>query len=77
MTPKNIHKIFKPKKFIFRKTPKTIEIQNVEPQIMARAYVCMKISEYPPPPPSSGNADPDRITGVAASHLCLLFLLTG
>ena len=49
MTRKNIHKIFIPQKFfIFLKTPKTIEIQNFEPQKIARAYVCVKISEYPP-----------------------------
>ena len=48
---KNIHKIFIPKKiFIFLKTPKNIEIQNLEPKKMDQAYVCMKISEYPPPP---------------------------
>ena len=48
MTPKNIHKIFIPQKiFIFLKTPKNIEIQNFEPQKIARAYVCVKISEYP------------------------------
>ena len=52
MTPKNFHKIFMPQKiFIFLKTPKNIEIQNFEPQKIARAYVCVKISEYPPPPP--------------------------
>ena len=34
--------------FIFLKTPKNIEIQNFEPQKMGRAYVCVKISEYPP-----------------------------
>ena len=46
--------------FIFLKTPKNIEIQNFEPKKIARAYVCVKISEYPPlgltpppPPPSS------------------------
>ena len=38
-----------PKKiFIFLKTQKNIEIQNFEPQKMGRAYVCVKISEYPP-----------------------------
>ena len=42
-TPKNI--------FIFLKTQKNIEIQNFEPKKMDRAYVCVKISEYPPPPP--------------------------
>ena len=34
--------------FIFLKTPKNIEIQNFEPKKMGRAYVCVKISEYPP-----------------------------
>ena len=38
MTQKNIH---------FLKTQKNIEIQNFEPQKMGRAYVCVKISEYP------------------------------
>ena len=36
------------KMFIFLKTPKNIEIQNFEPKKMGRAYVCVKISEYPP-----------------------------
>ena len=36
--------------FNFLKTPKIIEIQNFEPQKIGRAYVCVKISEYPPPP---------------------------
>ena len=41
-----------PQKILFfLKTQKNIEIQNFEPQIMVRAYVCVKISEYPPPPP--------------------------
>ena len=39
-TPKNIH---------FSETPKNSEIQNFEPQKMTRAYVCMKIPEYPHP----------------------------
>ena len=39
-----------PNIFIFLKTPKTIEIQISEPK-MTPAYVCMKISEYPPRPP--------------------------
>ena len=48
MTPKNIHKIITPKKmFIFLKTQKIIEIQNIDPQKMTRAYAWMKISEYP------------------------------
>ena len=41
-TPKNIH---------FSEAPKTTEIQNFEPQKLARAYLCMKIPEPPPPPP--------------------------
>ena len=47
--PKNINKIFIPPKNIhfFSKLPKNIEIQNFEPQKIARAYVCVKISEYP------------------------------
>ena len=52
VTPKNIRKIFiqfVPKKiFIFLKTPKNIEIQNYEPKKITWAYVCIKISEYPP-----------------------------
>ena len=40
-----------PQKYsFFFKTPKNIEIQNFEPPKKARAYVCVKISEYPPPP---------------------------
>ena len=38
---------YPPKIFIFLKPPKNIEIQNFEPQKIARAYVCVKISEYP------------------------------
>ena len=46
---KNIHKIFIPPKiFIFLKNQKNIEIQIFDPQKMTLAYVCMKISEYPP-----------------------------
>ena len=41
-TPRNIH---------FSENPQNIEIQNFEPPKMTRAYVCMKISEYPPPLP--------------------------
>ena len=40
--PKQIHV------FIFLKNPKNIEIQNFEPKKMGLAYVCVKISEYPP-----------------------------
>ena len=40
-----------PKKIlIFLKTQKNIKIQNFKPPKMGRAYVCVKISEYPPPP---------------------------
>ena len=48
---------YPPKIIIFLKTPKNIEIQNFEPKKMGRAYVCEKISEYPPPtpPPPPGN----------------------
>ena len=34
--------------FIFLKTPKNIEIQNFDPKKIARAFLCAKISEYPP-----------------------------
>ena len=48
MTPKIIHKLFRPNKYsFFLKNPKNIEMQNFEPQKMTWAYVCMKISEYP------------------------------
>ena len=33
--------------YVFLKTPKNIEIQKFEPQKIAQAYVCVKISEYP------------------------------
>ena len=46
---------YPPKIFIFSENPKNIEIRNFEPKKMDRAYVCMEISEYPPPPPR-GNA---------------------
>ena len=54
--PQNLHTPPPPppkkKIFIFRKTPKNNEIQNFEPsKKIARAYACMKISEYSPPPP--------------------------
>ena len=45
---KNIHKIFIQKKIIiFLKTQKNFEIKKFDPIKMVRAYVCMKISEYP------------------------------
>ena len=57
--PKNIHKICIPKKNIhFSQNPKNIEIQNFEPQKIAWAYVCVKISEYPPPSPPPPSLDP-------------------
>ena len=52
--PQNFHT---PKIFIFLKTQKNIEIQKFDPKKSGRAYVCMKISEYPPPPPW-GSSEP-------------------
>ena len=50
LPPKISTKYFHPQKiFIFLKTPKII--QNFGPEKLAQAYVCVKISEYPPPPP--------------------------
>ena len=40
----------KKKKKKKKKNKKNIEIQNFEPLKRTRAYVCMKISEYTPPP---------------------------
>ena len=52
MTPKKYpQKFHTPKNIYFSENPQKIEIQNFEPQKMDRAYVCMKISEYPPPSP--------------------------
>ena len=49
MTPKDIHKIFIPKKiFIFLKTLKGIEIQNFEPQNGASLRMNEKIIVLPP-----------------------------
>ena len=45
--PQNVHT---QKIFTFLKTPKILKFKNLH-QKMDRAYVCMKISEYPPPPP--------------------------
>ena len=57
MTPKKSSQYFHTQKiFIFLKTKKNIEIQNFEPKKMGRAYVCMKISKYPPPPPPGAQA---------------------
>ena len=52
MTPKKYpQNLNTPKKYsFFWKPPKNIEIQNFEPKKMDRAYVCVYISEYPPPP---------------------------
>ena len=43
--PQNPHT---PKNIIFSEYPKNIEIPNYKPTKITRAYVCMKISEYPP-----------------------------
>ena len=49
MTLNNIHKIFiSPKIFSFMKTPNILKFKILNQKI-ARAYVCMNISEYPPP----------------------------
>ena len=49
MTPKKyLQNLHTQKIFIFLKTLKNIEIQNFEPPKITRAFVCMKISEYPP-----------------------------
>ena len=50
MTPKNIHKIFTPQNLLFfYENSQKIEIQNFEPNKMVRAYICVKLSEYPNP----------------------------
>ena len=78
--PKNIHKIFIPPKiFIFLKTPKNIEIHNFESQKIARAYVCVKISEYAPPPPHPGlvrclmNCNGQKVSEVRRDQSSLIF----
>ena len=48
-TQKNIH---------FSETLKNLEIQKFDPQNMDRAYVCIKISEYPAPHPPPLGYDP-------------------
>ena len=61
--PQNLHN---PKKrFIFLKTPKNIEIQNFEPPKMGKAYVCVKISEYPP----GSSLFPKECTGPDTQHI--------
>ena len=71
MTPKNIHKIFLPPKiFIFLKTKKYWNSEFWTPQKIARAYVCEKTSEYPPP---WGNTMA-RIYMGAFSNICLAWL---
>ena len=52
MTPKKYPQNLQTQIFFYfsEKTLKIIEIQNFEPRKMTRAYVYMKISEYPPPP---------------------------
>ena len=42
--PQNLHT---PKNIYFSENPQNNEIQNFEPPKMTRAYVYMKISEYP------------------------------
>ena len=57
MTPKNIHKIFIPKKkkIFFLKTPRNIEFQNFEPQKVTRASYVWKYQSTPPPPLGAGG----------------------
>ena len=51
MTPKNIHKRFIPKRiFIFLKTPKNIEIQNIEPKKISPSLRTYENIRVPPPP---------------------------
>ena len=60
---KNIH---------FLKNPQKIEIQKFDPKKMDRAYVCMKISEYPPPPPPWALGYPVLIisTVISSNGMC-------
>ena len=52
MTPKNIHKRFIPKRiFIFLKTPKNTEIQNIDPQKISPSLRTYENIRVPPPPP--------------------------
>ena len=70
-TPKNIH---------FSEAPKTTEIQNFEPQKLARAYLCMKIPEPPPPPPPTfpwGWSAPFRTTKAQTMQQCQIFSRPG
>ena len=47
--PLNIHKISFPKNiYFFWKSPKILKFKILNPPKMAQAYVCLKISEYPP-----------------------------
>ena len=61
-TPQNIH---------FSENPKNNEIQNFESPKMTRAYVCMKISEYPPPGLHTRSVCP--VTLLLATPKCSLF----
>ena len=59
MTPKKYPQNFhtQKKNSFFLETQKNIEIQKFDPMKMGRAYVCMKISEYPPPPPGADTVE--------------------
>ena len=63
--PQNLHT---QKNIYFSENPKNIETQNFDPKKMVRAYVCMKISEYPPspPPPGSGHIPELRIRSLSS-----------
>ena len=51
--PQNLHT--PQKTFMFLITPQNIEIQNFELQKIAGAYVCVNLTEYPPPPLDPGS----------------------
>ena len=66
-----------PKILIFLKNQKNIEIQNFEPEKIARAYVCVKISEYPPAP-LGGKALPQKQSRqnlINVLHTCVSIML--
>ena len=60
---KSTKSLYPKKIFIILKTQKNIEIQNFEPKKMGRAYVYVKISEYPP-----WECSPLRVPHFVASH---------
>ena len=64
-----------PPKLLRKNKTKKFEIQNLEPQKVARAYVCMKISECtppppPPPPPGDKRTDRHKMKNQPSSQIC-------